>query len=774
MPADPKPFAPFVPDAQSPPELTLMPVAVGSLLGIVFGAASVYLVLKVGLTVSASIPVAVLAITAFKSLAGTNILQNNIVQTTGSAGESIAFGVGLTMPALLTLGFEIDAVRVTTVGVLGGLLGILMMIPLRRAFIVQKHHELRYPEGTACADVLIVGEKGGSTARTLFLGFGFGTIYQFAMTGLKLWKSEPEQALYAVNAAGQTVGLKAGAVACEVSAPLLGVGYIIGPRIASIMVAGGVLAYLVLVPLIATFGENLSEPLAPAVWQVSPETSTAFGGVAGGAAQFVQHDNDPKLIRNMDYNAIRGAYILYIGAGAVAAGGILSMLQALPVIVGSALAGVRDLRGGRGDGGDVPRTERDLPISVVLFGSVGMVVALAAVPALGLGLSLAGVAGAVMILAFGFLFVTVSSRLTGEIGSSSNPISGMTVATLLLTCLILLALSEFGVVSIGKETKLLALTIAGVVCVACSNGGTTSQALKTGHLVGATPKAQQYAILVGSLTSALVVGVVVILLNTSGTVYSKQNLPNVTVNVDRLSETARVQVGQYASDPATYRVLLIGAREKPDPALFRLAPGEGANVPAGRYLVGDDGRIVYLCDPAINGELSKQDDGTDVADKKFKAPKTQLIALIIDGILDRNLPWGLVLIGVLIALALELSGVPALPFAVGVYLPLSASMPIFVGGLVRWLVDLRRGPAEGESDASAGVLVSSGYIAGGSIAALCAALLEFAPPVRNALDLGKLSVGGFALAKSDGLAVGLFGLLAAALFAAGAGRERGK
>ena len=779
-PPDPTPeFAPFVPPEEAPDELTLAPLLLGAVLGVVFGAASMYLVLKVGLTVSASIPVAVLAITVFKAIGNATILQNNIVQTTGSAGESIAFGVGLVMPALLTLGFDLDAVRVMTVGVLGGLLGILMMIPLRRAFIVQQHGKLKYPEGTACADVLIVGEKGGATARTLFAGFGLGFAFEFLTKGFKLWKPEPEQALYATDAAGKTVGLKAGVLGCEMSAPLLGVGYIIGPRIASIMVAGGVLAYLVITPVIAYFGENLPEPLLPAHWQVAEVDP--LGGVAGGAVAHRQRETDAGLIKNMGAGAIRSKYILYIGAGSVAAGGILSMIQALPVIVSSVVAGFKDLRGGReraASGVAVKRTERDLPMQVVVFGSVGLVLALALVPALGLGLNFAGVAGAVMILGLGFLFVTVSSRLTGEIGSSSNPISGMTVATVLLACLALVALGEAGVLELNKGTKLLALTIAGVVCVACSNGGTTSQALKTGHLLGATPKSQQYAILVGSLSSALAVGAVLILLNRSGTVYSKLGLPSVAVNAAALTETDRVRVGQYSEDAAEYKVLVVGAGEKLGPDML---PG-GGEVPPGKYLIDGAGKFAYLVDPAINGERKTQDNGEKVANK-FEAPKTQLIALIINGIFDRNLPWDLVLIGVLIAAVLELSGVPALPFAVGIYLPLSSSVPIFVGGAVRALVDrFRRGAAE-EGDASPGVLFGSGYIAGGSIAALLAAVPQLlGDNVAKAIDLGALlnvegkevMLGEVKWMDSNQPVTVAFGLLALALFVVGlrAGRNR--
>ncbi|MBN9518732.1 oligopeptide transporter, OPT family [bacterium] len=754
MSSAPAPHQPFVPPEESPPELTWAPVVTGALLGIVFGASSLYLVLKVGLTVSASIPVAVMAITLFRGfskafgLRRATILENNIVQTTGSAGESIAFGVGLTMPALLLLGFDIDVLRVMTVGVLGGLLGILMMIPLRRAFVVKQHGTLAYPEGTACADVLIAGEKGGATARMVFLGFGLGFVYQFLLKGCKLFKEEAEQALYTTTAAGKSVGLKAGVLGAEMNAALLGVGYIIGPRIASIMVGGGVLAYLVLVPAIAYFGEHLTEPLAPAVSKMDD-------------------GKDVGLIKNMGVGQLRNNYILYIGAGAVAAGGIISMLKAMPVILSSVLAGFRDLRAERsaargGTAAAVPRTERDLSMRVVLFGSMGMVIALAAAPSLGLGLSFQGLLGAVMILVFGFLFVTVSSRLTGEIGSSSNPISGMTVATLLLTCLLLLVLGEAGVLPIDKNMKLAALTIAAVVCIASSNGGTTSQALKTGYLVGATPRNQQYAILIGSLTSALVVGVTLLLLNEAGTIYTKNNLPKERIDPAMLTAKDRVRSGPYAGDTTEYGVLNVGESEA------------GAPVPPGRYYVAADGTIAYRVDPAVNGSLKAQDDGTAVSNK-FEAPKTRLMSLIINGILDQKLPWDLVLIGVLIAVTLELAGVPSLPFAVGVYLPLSASTPIFVGGLVRWLVDkVRNAPDEG--DTSPGVLLSSGYIAGGSIAALVAAFLVFIPGAEAAIDLSKavehVVLNGTAWPESNVPVVAAFVLLVAVLFAVGARRAR--
>ena len=692
-------YRPYIPDEEVIPEFTWRAVIVGALLGIVFGASSLYLVLKVGLTVSASIPVAVLSITLFRlfskvtGLRRATILENNITQTAGSAGESIAFGVGVTMPALLLLGFDLDVVRVMTVGALGGLLGILMMIPLRRAFIVKQHKELKYPEGTACAEVLMVGEKGGATAATVFGGFGLAFIYKFLCIGLGFWPGALHQKLW--NSADR--GLKGGVLSGEISPELLGVGYIIGPRIASIMLGGGVLAYLVLTPLIVLLGEGLETPIAPAT----------------------------ELIKDMDPSAIRSNYILYIGAGAVATGGIISMFQAMPMILASIAAGLRDLRGSKATGGEttVKRTSRDLSLAFVFVGAVALVVALAGIPSLGLGFNWHGLLGAALVVVFGFLFVTVSARLTGQIGSSSNPISGMTVATLLLTCLVFLALGK-----IDKASTLTALTIAAVVCIAASNGGTTAQDLKTGYLVGATPRLQQLAILIGALTSALVIGVTLLLLNEAGTVYTakEQYLP--TYVVPNVQDLPRAHVGgEYAAtDKNLYYVLNVSGTEI-----------EG--VRQGKYLVDESGTIVYYVDPAINGVLKERDDGT-VVTGKFDAPKTRLMALIIDGILNQKLPWELVLIGALIALTLELAGVPSLPFAVGVYLPLDTSTPIFLGGGLRWLVDKLNRQSESDSDASPGVLLSSGYIAGGAIAGVVAAFFTFLPD-RALEELKKISDG---------------------------------
>jgi putative OPT family oligopeptide transporter len=706
------PHKPYVPDGAVLPELTFSAVLMGAILGIIFGASSLYLVLRVGMTVSASIPIAVLSITLFRAFSkafGTRkatILENNIVQTTGSAGESIAFGVGVTMPALMILGYDMDLVRVMLVASLGGLLGILMMIPLRRAFIVKQHGRLTYPEGTACAKVLIVGEEGGSSARTVFSGFGLAFVYQVLMQATKLWQE------VVAKPVGET--FKGAVLSLEVNPALLGVGYIIGPRIAAITAAGGLLAAIVLTPTISFFGQTAVNPIAPG----------------------------SKLIGAMSPKDIRDAYVLYIGAGAVAAGGIISVFQALPMILGSILGSFRDLKRSRGNGAPVRagRTDRDMPMLVVGVGALLLVAAIASTSLIPTELP-GRIVGALMILGFGFLFVTVSSRLTGEIGSSSNPISGMTVATLLLTCLVF--------VLAGWESevyRLAALSIAGIVCIAASNGGTTSQDLKTGFLVGATPRNQQLSILVGALTSAIVIGFTLLALNDASTVYTKkaEYLPTILAPAD-LTETEAYQ-------GTTYKV-------------WRVAkPIEGAAT--GRYLVDDSRRAVYLVDPAINGRVAYTDDGTKV--QKYDAPKATLMALIIDGVMKGDLPWTLVLIGASIGVVTQLAGIPALVFAVGVYLPLSTSMPIFVGGAVRWAVDRVRRTKPEESDSSPAVLLSSGYIAGGSIAGILVAIVAVVPGAAKLLDISRFLPAS--LMSSPWPAIAVFGMMTLVLYLCGAGK----
>ncbi len=688
-------------------EFTFRSVATGAILGLIFGASSLYLVLKVGITVSASIPVAVISLALFRGLSklglrDSTILEHNITQTAGSAGESIAFGIGVTMPAVLILGFDLELVNVMIVAVMGGLLGILMMIPLRRALIVKEHGVLKYPEGTACAAVLRTGANDEDRAaaspaakeemraaaaaglgkapgaQAIFGGFGIGLLYTTCNLALKGWKDVAEKVF--------KTPFKAGSVSVEVSPALLGVGYIVGPYIGGLMAGGGVLSYLLLIPLIKFFGEGLSGPLAPGTIPISEM----------GPAQ------------------IRGAYILYIGAGAVAAGGIISLIQALPTIWHGMKEGLRNFSDARKDGAAAAsgeRTDRDLSLKFVGIGIVVLIAAIMLLPSLHMNFL-----GALLIIAFGFLFVTVSSRLTGEIGSSSNPISGMTVATLLFTCLIFLLIGWT-----GGTYYVTALSVGAIVCIASSNGGTTSQDLKTGHLLGATPKFQQYAILIGALGSAILLGPILLVLNDAKTVY----VP--------VAEVAAAGLQTDASALKKHEKL-VGPQARDDQASYLVwQKTDDQDGPAGRYLVNDQGKAVWLVDPGINGTHDTRPDGSHVT--KFDAPKATLMSYIIKGILDQKLPWALVLLGVMIAVMLQMSFVPALAFAVGVYLPLSSSSPIFIGGMIRWLVDrkLRQNPAHAnltteefnaESDKSPGVLLSSGYIAGGAIAGIVIAIMQ--------------------------------------------------
>jgi putative OPT family oligopeptide transporter len=741
---------PYIAASTQMPEFTLRGVLLGTILGMIFGASSLYLVLKVGLTVSASIPVSVISITLFRlasklGIKDATILENNIVQTAGSAGESIAFGIGVTMPAIMILGFDLELTRVMLVAVLGALLGILMMIPLRRALIVRQHGVLKYPEGTACAEVLKAGAsaesramaseeakeeeraaaaaglKSGTSGRTIFAGFIIGLLYKTAMVAFKCWKDVPERIFGAP--------FNAGSISAEISPELLGVGYIIGPKIAAVMCGGGVMAYLLLIPLIKFFGEAIPGPLAPGTIPISQMTP----------------------------HAIRGAYVLYIGAGAVAMGGIISLGRSLPIIWSGIKEGLRDFGMGARSGVDPHRTEYDLPMKIVLGGILAIIAAIALAPPLHMNL-----VGALLIVLFGFLFVTVSSRLTGEIGSSSNPISGMTVATLLFTCLIFLAIGWT-----GGNHYVTALSVGAIVCIAASNAGATSQDLKTGFLVGATPRLQQSAILVGALLSALILGPILLKLNDTATVYmpASQVAPGLVTDPKPLTRMESLKGPQARKDEASYRV-------------WQKRGNVGG--PEGKYLVDDSGKAVYLVDPGINGAYSQRPDGASV--RKFDAPKATLMSYIIRGILDRQLPWALVLFGVMIAVILEMAGIPSLAFAVGVYLPLSSSTPIFAGGMIRWLVDWRRKrqlskvgvllSAEqhaAESDKSSGVLMASGYIAGGAIAGI---IIAFTAGVLMGFDdrLTRWATAHnsfYNSAYADWLALIPFALLSLTLFVAG-------
>ena len=721
--AEPPAHKPYVAPETVLPEFTVRAIVLGVLFGVIFGASTVYLGLKVGLTVSASIPIAVLAITVLRAFGRASILENNIVQTTGSASESIAAGIVFTIPALLILGLDLDLVRTSLIAATGGMLGVLLMIPLRRSLIVKEHGVLPYPEGTACAEVLVVGEKGGSDAKTVFLGFGVGLAYKFLMTGLKFWREIPAKVL---------TGYQNARVAAEISPELLGVGYIIGPRVASYMLGGGVIAALILTPLIKFFGAGLTTNIFPA---------------APG-----------ELIANMSATVVFDRYVRYIAAGAVAAGGIISLLRSLPTIVQAFRSGVKDFRGGSA-GQSSLRTERDIPILYAVGGVVLLLIVIAALPQLEVDWI-----STILILVFGFFFVTVSARICGQIGSTSNPISGMTIATLLFTSLIFLMLGRM-----QPGDRVIALTVGAIVCVAAANAGNTSQDLKTGFLVGATPKWQQMGLIIGALTSALVIGWTLDFLNKSAINLVPVNYPAFTAAQVEEPWESRPQT----EDGKKYRVLRLPVETD---------AGDGrTKIPAGKYLAGTDGKIHYLVNPGVGGtkeglttSLAPQLQGRTFTDgpgirkvgqvrglddqmyervvvsglasreftvlvdpagtpryevvevtNKLDAPKAALMGVLVDGVLTQKLPWSLILIGALISVMLELIGVQALPVAVGIYLPISTSATIFAGGLVRALVTRLtsggRTDSLAEEETGKGVLLSSGLIAGGAIGGLVVA-----------------------------------------------------
>ena len=647
-------------------ELTIGAVVLGCVLGLIFAASSVYLALKVGLTVSASIPIAVLSITIFRSInkalgnTESQILRNNLVQTVGSAGESIAAGVVFTLPALLLLGYTLPWTTVAAIALVGGLLGILLMIPLRRSLIVKEHGVLKYPEGTACAEVLIVGEERGVQAKTVFLGFGLGALYKLLNIGVQLWQEVPAKILSRTLPNGKSELI--GEIRAEVSPELTGVGYIIGARVGGYLFAGGVLSFFVLIPAIKLFGAGLTAPIFPATM----------------------------LISNMSPMQVRSNYVFYIGAGAVTAAGLISLVRALPMIAQAMVAGFGDVRGVAG--GALQRTEQEISMTWVVGGVVACGVAMVALPQIGIN-----VAGAVLAIVFAFLFVSVSSRICGQIGASSNPISGMTVAAVLLTSLIFFAVGWTGI-----EHRVLALSIGGVVCVAAAVGAATSQDLKTGFLVGATPRAQQIGLLFGVTTSAIMIGGMIAFLNNARTTIVARDFPG-------------VQVAAFDAEPMT----LDGTTYK----VGRLFERTG-DAPAGRYLVDDAGAIKYLVDPGIGGREETDYKGNHVT--KFDSPKAQIMALVVDGILTQKLPWGLILIGAFIAIVMELLGLPSLAVAVGTYLPISTSATIFLGGIIRWLVERKPAASMDTGDSGPGVLFSSGLIAGGAILGVALAALQAA------------------------------------------------
>ena len=580
-------YDPYVPASEAPDELTLKALVSGVIFGVLFGAANAYLGLRVGLTISTSIPVAVMTIAAFRGLSSmgvrSTLLEANLAQTTGSASSSVASGVIFTLPALFIWGFAPSLLQMTLLALAGGLLGVLFMIPLRRFLIAGEHGKLPYPEGTACAEVLVASEAGGSRARNVFLGLGAGALFKLVFGWLHALPDKLSLSLPMV---------KKGEVSTEMSAALLGVGYILGPRIAAIMVGGGLLSWGVIIPLIAVFGEGYTTPFYP-------ETEM--------------------LILDMSPGQIWNRYVRYIGAGAVATAGMITLVRSLPTMIESFRIGSRQLRQRLTPGqseDDGPRTERDLPLSVVGWGALAIVLALGLLPWAFSSFDSAGprLVAAVLVVIFAFFFVTVSSRIVGLVGVTSNPTSGMTIATLLGTASVFLAMGWT-----GDTGKVAALTVGCVVAIAASIAGDTSQDLKTGFLLGATPRRQQIGELLGVLTSAAAVCLTVILIG---------------------------------------KAWGFGSAEIP-------------------------------------------------------APQATLMKLVIDGVLDASLPWGLVGIGAALALIIELLGIPSLPFAVGVYLPVATMVPVYFGGLLRWLAEKTASSEEDRGERrERGVLFGSGLVGG--------------------------------------------------------------
>ena len=589
-------FRPYIPADKVMPEFTAVSIVLGAILAIVFGGANAYLGLRVGMTVSASIPAAVISMGVIrKILRRDSILENNMVQTIGSAGESVAAGAIFTLPALFMWAKEglCDVPSLVEIGLIalcGGVLGVLMMIPLRSALIVKEHGVLAYPEGQACAEVLIAGEEGGAKASTVFSGLGIAALYKFIADGLKVF---PSEITYDVP------GYKGAGIGIDVLPALAGVGYICGVKVSSYLFAGGVLGWFVILPLMALFGGDTI---------MFPVTDMTIS----------------ELIAKKGVSALWSNYLRYIGAGAVACGGVLSLIKSLPLIIRT----FRDAMGdyGKGRTAGTLRTEQDIPMKVVLLGVLIVAVVLWLVPAIPLNLFTA-----LIVIVFGFFFATVSSRMVGLIGSSNNPVSGMAIATLLISTLLLKATGTDGI-----EGMTAAIVIGGVICVVAAIAGDTSQDLKTGFLVGATPRRQQIGELIGVAVSAVAIGAILYLLSMAWGGYGSNDLP---------------------------------------------------------------------------------------------APQAILMKMIVEGVMGGNLPWNLVLSGVFIAIVVEVLGIPVLPFAIGLYLPIYLSVPMMLGGLLRWFLEKRKYSSDKVKDnvVQSGVLYSSGLIAGEGIVGILLAVLAIIP-----------------------------------------------
>ena len=607
-------FKPYIPAEKVTPELTVTSVIMGCILAVIFGAANAYLGLRVGMTVSASIPAAVISMGVIRVILRRNsILESNMVQTIGSAGESLAAGAIFTMPALFLwaeegLTSKPGIVEITLIALCGGILGVLFMVPLRNALIVKEHATLLYPEGTACADVLLAGEEGGANASTVFSGMGLAAVFKFVVDGLKLLPADVSAAFKSFK----------GEIGMEVYPALLGVGYIVGPKIASYMFTGSLIGWMVIIPLICLFG--------PDTWMYPAAEGTTIAQLYanGGAA------------------AIWSTYVKYIGAGAIATGGIISLIKSLPLIVTTFRDSMKSMKGSKNT--STERTAQDLPMQFILLGVIAMVFIIWIVPAIPVTLL-----GACIIVVFGFFFATVSSRMVGLVGSSNNPVSGMAIATLLI--------ATFAIKSSGKtgiDGMTAAIAVGSVICIIAAIAGDTSQDLKTGYLLGATPKKQQMGEMLGVVVSGLAIGGVLYLLNA--------------------------------------------------------AWGYGtAEIPA---------------------------------------PQAQLMKMIVEGIMGGNLPWGLVFVGVFLAICLEILRIPVMPFAIGLYLPIYLNATIMIGGIVRGLLDSRKGVDEKTKTAQStdGTLYCAGMIAGeGLVGILLAifAVVGISLDMSGVVNLG--NIGGVVL-----------------------------
>lgn len=644
-----KSFKPFVPPEVNMPEFTFKSIFWGSLMGILFGCSTVYLALKAGLTVTASIPIAVIAITIGRRYLKTTILENNIIQTTGSAGESIAAGVVFTLPGFLFLSpgengesvgeAYFNYLTILILAAFGGMLGTLMMIPLRRSLIVKEHGSLPYPEGTACGSVLQAGEKGGVFAQTAFVGMGVAFVYAILQKLLHFIAEVPGFVTSQTNKFWPSAATRG-----EITPEYLGVGYIIGPRISGVLVAGSVLAWWAMNPLLATL--------------VSPDTialqlvklgNLASMETAGGPGNW-----DPETHSFGSYaDALYRAYIRQIGAGAVAAGGFITLIKTIPTMVSSFRESMGSLK--QTSGAEKPlRTEQDLSFKVVIVGSIALILLTAFLPENiipGDNILQKLIIGFLIVL-FGFFFVTVSSRIVGLVGTSNNPISGMTIATLMGTCLIFTSVGWS-----GKLYEPLALVVGGMICIAAANAGGTSQDLKTGYIVGGTPKYQQLSLFIGAIVSSIAIGWVIAILDT------------------------------------------------PTAELLKINPNL-------KHAIGSD---------------------------LYPAPQATLMATLAKGILSFNLDWQFVIVGVFIAVTLELCGVKALAFAIGLYLPLSTTLPIFMGGALKGFVDWRaerKGEKTADDDLGRGSLFATGLIAGGALTGVFVAILAvFAPSIMSAVNM---------------------------------------